>query len=174
MKQFSIFLFICIGFLSACSNDKRSLADLSDLDLTEKGFPMKVKAPKGTVILEDTAKRTVKFVEKSIVLKGDRYHVRIEKILPEYANPSLNPEIVKLNQLNLEKTLTHKGQFNEVVKDDSTGFIFATTMSPRGKKEHFFYTTVIEGRQIEFTDYFSVQEEMKDDDIELMYEAVKQ
>lgn len=175
MKQSLFFsLSIVLFFIFSCSKDNRSLADFTDLNLSDKGFPMTVKVPKGTVVLEDTAKRTVKFVEKSIVLKGDRYHVRIEKILAEYANPSLNPEIIKINQLNLEKTLNHKGEFKAIVKDEPAGFVYSTTMTPRGTKEHFYYVCIKEGRQIECTDYFSVQEEPKDKDIELMYESMKQ
>lgn len=167
----SLVLLVCAA---ACQDKQLSLADLKPLDLSQHGFPFTIKAPKGAVVMEDTAKRTIRFVEKSIVVKGEHFQVRIEKILPEYANPGKNPEIIKANQLNLEKTLTHRGTFRSVVQDDKDGFVYSTNFGKLGTIHHFYYVAVLNEAQYEFSNYFSVSEEMSKEDIELMYAAVRQ
>ncbi len=176
MKQLlNIFLiFSLILIYSGCGKTARSLKDFKDLDLTEKGIPLTVKVPSGTEISEDTAKRVLNLVEKGIVLKGKNYHVRAEKILKEYQHPRLNIQEIKDARLTLEKKISHKGEFNDVVLEEPNGFIFTTKIAPHGKTYHFFYVTVANGQQIEFTDYFSVIEKNTEEDIKLMYESVKQ
>lgn len=159
---------------SGCGKTARSLKDFKDMNLTENGIPLTIKVPSGTEITEDTTKRVLNLVEKGIVLKGNRYHIRAEKILKEYQNPGLNMGEIKDARLALEKKISHKGEFDDVILEEPQGFIFTTRIAPHGKTYHFFYVSIAEGRQIEFTDYFSVIEKNTEEDIRLMYESVKQ
>ena len=163
-----------LGGFYGCTDNGRSLKNFKNKDLTENGIPLSIKVPSGTKIVEDTAKRVLNLMEKGLEIKGDYYHIRVEKILKEYQNPRLDVHEIKDARLSLEKKISHKGEFDKVIQEDPQGFIFTTKMEPHGKTYHFFYVTIAEGRQIEFTDYFSVMEKQTEQDVRLMYESIKQ
>ncbi len=169
-----ILFFLCLILSIGCRNEARSLKDFKEMDLSESGIPIKIKTPSGTKVEEDTTQRVLKLMEKGLVLKGNHYHIRVEKILKDYENPKLDAREIKEARLSLEQKISHKGEFNKIEQDDPNGFIFTTITQPHGKTWHFFYVAVVGGRQVEFTDYFSVLEKNEEQDIRLMYESVKQ
>jgi hypothetical protein len=168
--------FLCVGFYfwAGCGKGNKSLADYKAIDLGEHGIPLVVKAPEGTTVIEDTTRENVQLVEKKLILKGEGYHIRVEKILKEYSNPSQNPETVKTNRLNLERKLSHKGSFDDVELEEPNGFVYSTQLPPRGKTYHFFYCTFKNGSQYEVSDYFTVSKQYTENEIRLMYLGLKQ
>lgn len=173
MKLPYIVLLVIGIALAGCSNKARSLEDFKDLDLTDKGVPITIKVPSGTDVIVDTVKKRL-LVEKSLELVGDRYHVRVEVIQKEYSNPSQNPAIIKQSRLELEERNIQKGKFIENELDEPHGFVYQTRMAPKGDLYHFFYTLVKDGKQIEITDYFGLEDAFTKEEALLMYQSVKQ
>jgi hypothetical protein len=167
MKKILTILFTAsLMFMISCDKGEGSQnVSLSPLDLGAQGIPVSIKAPADAEVENYTIA-----LEKGITVKKENFNVVVE-MYEEYADPSGDPAAIKAETLEDEQA---EDDFVRVVLDEENGFVWETNDPDVGKDFHFFYVTFKDGKQIEFSEGLSLFKNFSEEDVMLMYKAVKQ
>ncbi len=168
---------------SAAKNEAANTASamasivLKDTSLAAHGIPIRIKMPEGAVIKKDTTLNAV------IVVK-DRFNVIVREETYQ-DDKSLQQWIAALK----EERVAQSGEMaqylkTEMLKNDSSGFIYKTTNNGGGKVVSFVYLLekdkkkyIIESNDLVLMDFEKASKSgyaIDEAEITLMYNAVKQ
>ncbi len=173
MKKLSLFLIIAVisGFSVSCGggSSSDSLADMkmTEIDLTEKGIPVKFQAPEGAEIKEGMFNGEfggVKMLDYEIV----KDEFSLEVTMDDSEETRTLEEIVNDDK---ETAKSDEG-FVEFVKEEPNGFIYKVKTDDYTDYK-FTYVLMKNNKAIEFSEGLKLFSEFTQKDAETLYNIAK-
>ena len=172
MKKLGLFLLTAVlaGFSVSCGGGSSdSLADMkmTEIDLTDKGIPVKFQAPEGAEIKDGMFMGEfggVKMLDYEIV----KDEFSIEVTMDDAEEPRTIEEIVN----DAKETAKGDEGFDGFVKEEANGFIYKVKTDDY-EDYKFHYVLMKDGKAIEFSEGLKLFSEFTQKDAETLYNIAK-
>lgn len=158
MKK-AFFLTLTILTIGACQNDPAKL--WKAMDLLPYGIPITIQAPDSA----DVNMSKLGVIKDITIKKGDDYNIQI------FASPITTGSIEELKANQMEEVKSNRF-FSKIITEEPTGFIYETVID--SANINYGFRQVHYQADLEYVFQQSLMGSFTEEQIERMYEAVKQ
>ena len=156
-------LVLSLAILSSCSEAKKPVYQLQELDLLPQGVPLKIKAPKGSDVKKETLAGIMDDIEVSKADEKFCIGIKGQPMLPD-----MTPTAMKAAELSRIKTVQG---FTKIIREEGDGFVYEINYGS-GPVLDFYYVVTRGENVYEFKvgDLGTYSPEQ----VDAMYDAAKQ